>query len=264
MFTRSAIISLAKHVDQANGREMNRFVIVFILSAMLSSLLLSQMQFRASMVKVNEASKVEAVTPYQYGRYEDRKSVMLAIAYSLLLPGLGELYAENFSTGKYYLMSDAGLWLTYAGFRARASWLRQDAKAFASQHAGAAFAGKDDQFDVNIGNFLTTDEYNQQKLRNREFDLVYGNAGYDWVWDADANRNSFKDLRIKSDEVYNNSKFILAGLVINRVISAFNAGRAASIFNRNLRAENDWRIDAIPELGIANAQSWKIRIQHEF
>jgi hypothetical protein len=45
------------------------------------------------------------------------RSVTLAVLYSLLLPGMGELYAGNFSSGKYYLIADAGLWLGYGGFQ---------------------------------------------------------------------------------------------------------------------------------------------------
>ncbi len=40
-----------------------------------------------------------------------KKSVGLAAIYSLLLPGMGELYAEGFSSGKYFLIAEGVLWL---------------------------------------------------------------------------------------------------------------------------------------------------------
>ena len=165
---------------------------------------------------------------------ESSKSVLMAVVASLILPGMGELYAGSFESGKYNLIAEGGLWLSYTGFRLHAQWLQQDAQAFAKQHAGADFLNKDDQYAVNIGNFMTTDEYNQAKLRNRENDLVYVSDPYRWQWDSDANRGVFKDLRIRSSETKNNSNFIIAAIVVNHLFSAFSAGRKAAAYNRSL------------------------------
>jgi hypothetical protein len=163
-----------------------------------------------------------------------QKSVLLAVAASLILPGMGELYAGSFESGKYNLIAEGGLWLTYSGFRMHAHWLQQDAQTFASQHAGANFDNKDDQYSVNIGNFNTTDEYNQAKLRNRETELVYTADQYKWQWDSDVDRAQFKDLRIRSGEVKNNAKFFIGAIVVNHLFSAFSAGRKAAAYNKSL------------------------------
>src|ERR1039457_6180733 len=44
-----------------------------------------------------------------------RKSVFLAITYSILLPGMGELYAGNYASGKYFTIAEAVFWGTYIG-----------------------------------------------------------------------------------------------------------------------------------------------------
>jgi hypothetical protein len=159
---------------------------------------------------------------------------MLAVVASLLVPGMGELYAGSFETGKYHLIAEGGLWLTYAGFRIHANSLQQDAQTFAVQHAGANFDNKDDQYPVNIGNFINTDEYNLTRLRNRESDFLYSGSQYSWQWDSDANRTQFKDLRIRSGEVKNNSKFVIAAVIVNHLLSAFSAGKKAAAYNRSL------------------------------
>jgi len=160
------------------------------------------------------------------------KSVALAVVYSLLLPGMGDLYAEHFSTGKYFVMADAGLWLTYAGFRMQASWLKQDAQSFASQHSSASFAGKDAQFAVNLGNYASVDAYNQAKLRNGEYGLLYDpRSSFSWNWDSDADRLAYKARRARSDEVVRNSEFVLGALVLNRIVAALSAWRATTLFN---------------------------------
>src|SRR5512143_179554 len=86
---------------------------------------------------------------------EGKKSVGLAALYSLALPGMGELYAGSFSSGKYFLVAEGLLWLTYAVFQVRADALRDDSRAFAVAHAGITLQGKNDQYFVDIGNFVS-------------------------------------------------------------------------------------------------------------
>lgn len=193
-----------------------------------------------------------------------RKSLFLAIAGSVLIPGLGEWYAGNFEeSGKYSLAAEGALWVSYAALRLHGSWVRNDARAFGSQMAGISFSGKDADFEVNIGNFLTVDDYNQAKLKNREFDKLYTDPAYAWSWTSDAERQRFKDERIRSDRIVQSAKFVIAGLVVNRVISAFAAGRGAAAANRAARRA-EWGIgmnagvDALgaPALTLSFQQRW--------
>ncbi len=161
-----------------------------------------------------------------------RKSAGLAALYSLLIPGMGELYAENFASGKYFLVAEGVLWLGYAAMEIHGNGLRDDARVFAVAQAGISAEGKDDQFFVDIGNFLTVDEYNDKKLRDREPEKLYDPlAGYAWRWTSDAARMTFREERVASETMYNNKKFVGAAILINHVISAINAARAAIAYN---------------------------------
>ena len=195
--------------------------------------------------------------------YADRKSVTLAVVYSLILPGLGEWYAGTFASGKYSFMAEGGLWATYAGFRMHGNWVRNDARLFAAQHSGVDLSSKDEQFEVNLGDYNTTDAYNESQSRQRNFDARYTDASYSWTWDSAENRQIFRQMRIRSDRAYQNAKFVIAGLVVNRLISAFNAGRAVSAFNRSLRAEGDWRLKANPS-GVMGAYGLELELSREF
>jgi hypothetical protein len=164
-----------------------------------------------------------------------RKSVGLAVVYSLLVPGMGELYAEGFASGKYFLMAEAALWLTYGAFEIHGNDLRDGARAFASARAGVSPGAKDDQFFVDLGNFLTMDEYNEKRLRDREPARLYSPAaGQYWRWDSDASRLTYREQRVSSEDMYNNRKFAAAAIVINHIVSAINAGRAAISYNSSL------------------------------
>lgn len=176
-----------------------------------------------------------------------KKSPLLAVAYSLILPGLGDVYAENTQVGRYFIGTDVALWLGYAGVRAYGHWTKNDARAFATFKAGADFTGKDDQFEVNLGNFISVDEYNEAKLRNRQYELLYDRAGsHAWNWSTDGDRLRFKDMRIKGDEILRNSQFLIGALVVNRVIAAISAARSASAYNRDREALSGWSIQLTP------------------
>jgi hypothetical protein len=177
---------------------------------------------------------------------QGKKSPALAAVYSLLLPGMGELYAEGFSSGKYFLMAEGALWLTYGAFSVQGSSQQDDARTYALSRAAIDPAGKDDQFYVDIGNFLTTEEYNDKQLRDRQPELLYSRAkGEGWTWESDAARSAYKEERLSSEQTYNNRKFVVAAIIVNHIASAINAARAAVSYNSALdRALGDLRFDA--------------------
>jgi hypothetical protein len=195
----------------------------------------------------------------------EKKSVLLAIGYSLILPGLGDLYADNFRTGRYYLGADAALWLTYGGLRTYGRWLRQDAQTYAGQHSGANFDGKGDQFAVDIGNFDDVYEYNEAKLRNRQFDLIYDpGSSFAWQWTSADDRLNYKHLRIRGDAVVRNSQFVIGALVINRIISAISAARSVSVYNRSVQTVGAWRLSADVQGGVLTTQNLELTLSREF
>jgi TM2 domain-containing membrane protein YozV len=217
---------------------MKRYLIVVIFTIFMLQQLCAQ--FKPALAIIGKNSQSQTLPPSLTDiapSAKEKKSVFFAVIASLILPGAGEFYAGSFESGKYFLIAESGLWLTYAGFRAHSNWLRQDAQAFAQQHAGANFNDKNDQYSVNIGNFNTTADYNSAKSRNREYDLIYltdVSKDYLWNWDSDANRLRFKDLRIHSDEVKNNAKFLIGVVVVNHIISAFSAARKTAAYNRSI------------------------------
>jgi hypothetical protein len=172
---------------------------------------------------------------------EQEKSVFRSVVYSLVLPGMGELYAGGFESGKYFLIAESGLWLTFTSFELYGHWVQDDARSFAANHASASIEGKDDQFFVNIGNFDNVYQYNEKKLRDRDLGGVYDlNGSFYWQWDSDASRARFKDLRVKSDNIFNNVRFVVAGIILNHVASAINAARIAVKKNKELA--DSWQI----------------------
>jgi hypothetical protein len=172
-----------------------------------------------------------------------KKSTGLAAMYSLLLPGMGEVYAGEFESGKYFLIAEGVLWLTYASFEIYGNQLRDDSRTFAQVHAGITPSGKEDQYFVDIGNFLDVRAFNEKKLRDREPEKLYKYPSDAWRWDSDLSRATYRDERIASENMYNNEKFVVAAIVINHVGSAINAVRAAIAYNKAMS-------DAVGDLDI--------------
>jgi hypothetical protein len=201
----------------------------------------------------------------QFSSAPKSKSVLVAILGSIVLPGLGEYYAGSFETsGKYALTAEGVIWVSYSAFRLHGGWVRDDARAFAAERAGASLAGKDARFEVDMGNFLNVQEYNLAKLRNRETDLLYTDPSYQWSWGSDADRARFKDERIRSDRIFEASKFVIAAAVVNRIVSAFSAGRAAAASNRAARASFSVNMDYVPEVGLPRSEGAILRLGMTF
>jgi hypothetical protein len=167
---------------------------------------------------------------------DTRRSPGLAAAASLLLPGMGEWYAGEPGGGKYFVIAEGALWLTYLAFELYGNALRDDARSFAVARAGVNPAGKDDQFYVDVGNFLDVREYNEKQLRDREPDRLYDAAGgFAWSWSTDGDRAMFRDQRLSAETMFNNRKFVAAAIVINHLASAINAARL--VISRNAAIE---------------------------
>ncbi|MHB1050029.1 MAG: hypothetical protein ACYC09_08130 [Bacteroidota bacterium] len=176
----------------------------------------------------------------------EKKSPATAVLYSLLLPGLGEWYVDRFDLGKYSLISEAGLWLSYYSLQRYGAWMRDDARQYAVVHASAQVTGKNDQYFVDLGNFNDTYEYNEKKLIDRTPDRLYDvDQGYYWQWDTDENRRAYRALRVSSEKVFNNSKFIIGAVIVNHIISAVNAARLARNYNTARDSElSFWRMES--------------------
>jgi hypothetical protein len=174
------------------------------------------------------------VANFESARTSEEKSVAQSVIYSLILPGMGELYVGDYSVGKYFTIAEVSLWITWTGFQMYGNWIQTDSRNYAVQHAGVITAGRSDQYFIDIGNFQSVYAFNQEMLRERNQYQTYDvNSSSFWSWDTDANREHYRQLRISSDETFNNSRYVIAAVLINHLTSAINAARNALAHNKN-------------------------------
>ena len=167
----------------------------------------------------------------------NKKNPGLAILYSLILPGMGELYADGFESGKYYTIADGLLWGTLAGFNIYGNWREKNYRSFAETNAGVKLEGKESDFFANIGSYLSVEDYNKEMELNRKFSKVYNPEIYYWNWKSSDLRRDYREMWSSSENAYNNMRFVAGALILNRLISAINAVRLVSIYNKNLEEE---------------------------
>ena len=170
-----------------------------------------------------------------YSNYGEKKSPFLAAVYSLVLPGAGEWYTNRFDVGRYSLAAEATLWILYIGMENFGSHLQDDARSFARIHAGFNDINKNDNYYVDVSNYINTFEFNNSKLRNRNSKGLYDPySNMAWNWDSDANRRDYRDMRVSAANVLNNTKFVAIVIVANRLFSAVNAARLTANYNSQL------------------------------
>ncbi len=159
------------------------------------------------------------------------KSPGLAVFASLAVPGLGELYSGRYDVGKYSTIAEASLWIFYTIMEIHSEQVRNDAISYAKVYAGAQVAGKPDQFFVDIGSFLNTNDFNTAKIHDGDYDLIYTSASYKWQWQSDADQLKYKDMRIEADQFLNYGRYTSAVIILNHIISAIDAARLVAGVN---------------------------------
>ena len=182
----------------------------------------------------------------------EKKSVGLGIIYSLLLPGMGELYADAYDMGKYFTIADGILWGTYIGMSSYTSWQEDNYKSYAAVNAGVDNSNKDADYYATISEYSNIESYNDQKALERNFDEMYNEQVYFWKWQTSEERETYRDMWLSSEQTSNDLRFIVGGLLLNRVVSAINAARLVSKYNSRLEEQTSWNISvgfqSIPNL----------------
>ena len=168
-----------------------------------------------------------------------KKNPGLAILFSMILPGMGELYAGDYSSGKYFTIADGVLWGVFAGFNSYGNWKEDNYKAFAQTKAGVDISGKEDDYFANLGTYMSVDDYNKEQEFNRDFVKTYNSPAFYWKWQNDNDRKEYRNMWTSSEAAYTNVRFAVGALVLNRLISAINAVRLVSAHNKNLNSQTE-------------------------
>ncbi len=193
-----------------------------------------------SEIKNSPVQKNDSV-PFQEEQ-TGKKNVGLAILYSLLLPGMGELYAGDYSTGKYFTIADGILWGTYIGINSYGNWMQDRYVSYANSTGGSNTDGKDDIYFATIGEYSNIEQYNNQMALDRNFNEMYNEETHYWKWNTETERKSYRNMWVSSEESFNSLRFVVGALIVNRVASAINAVRLTAAYNKKQNVQTGWNV----------------------
>tara|TARA_B100000809_G_C14808673_1_gene412988 strand:+ start:41 stop:610 length:570 start_codon:yes stop_codon:yes gene_type:complete len=141
---------------------------------------------------------------------------------SVLVPGWGELRLGEEKRAKVLLMSELAIWTSFFMGRSLSDSFIDEYEALAVLNAGADIRGKEYSYILDLSNYNTMDLYNHDMDLQRNWDERYDDSSYNWNWDSQSNRFRFNDLRKKSIVYQDISEFAIAGMIINRILSAID------------------------------------------
>ena len=142
---------------------------------------------------------------------------------SILLPGWGQKALGRKKRARVYNYFESGLILTIVGSSTFSNITIKNYIAFASEHAAISSSEKNHKYWVDIGNYDSITDYNDEHLRNREMDDLYpDDKKWSWDWDSDANRKAFEKKRISSDQLKLAATFGIGALMVNHIVSAID------------------------------------------
>jgi hypothetical protein len=171
-----------------------------------------------------------------------KKNPGLAIIYSLLLPGMGELYADGYESGKYFTIAEGALWGIFIGMNTYAGWQKDRYETYAVTYGGITTSGKDAAYYATIGDYSSINQYNDEQALNRDFGAMYNVETHYWSWPTTEQRKTYRGMWTSSEQTYNDIRFVVGALIVNRIVSAINAVRLVSAYNKNLDADLSWNV----------------------
>jgi len=157
----------------------------------------------------------------------EKKSVRKAVLLSLILPGSGELYAGEKESARLFLVTETLIWSLHFAFKTYGDWRRDDYRLFSVVHAGADPGLNSEKYFDDLKFYSSGDRYNRLAfLENGPQAELYPEDAL-WEWDSEEAQRRYRSLRNSSLLSYRYADYAIAGAVINRIVSAIHAARAA-------------------------------------
>ena len=152
---------------------------------------------------------------------------------SMILPGWGENSLGYKDKGRLFLLSEYVMWSSLIFADGQYSSYRGDYRAHGTHYANVDWNGKNDLFASHVGNHESLHLYNLHTLQDFIWASSYTDENgaddrdpshqYYWNWeDNDKERLKYDRWRNKSENYDKAKGFIVAGIILNRIISVID------------------------------------------
>ena len=191
-----------------------------------------------------------------------KKNPMVALLLSCVLPGWGEIYAGDTTRGRWFMASEAAIWVGYGAFEIQAGMRTEDYEEFARVFAGAPDGASSDYLS-DIGDYIRSEgdrSYNEAVRREARSlfpdDLdaqaqylaehgYYGDLAWDW-----GTRDRFyeyRELRRAASESERKAFYMTGLAVLNRALSAIDSAWMVRRHNAGGGGAPGARVSIAPE-----------------
>ncbi|MCX8056374.1 MAG: hypothetical protein N3F03_02040 [Ignavibacteria bacterium] len=226
------------------------------IKSLIFLLVLTTLSFAQLKTQSNKNEIINFNQTFLKNENSGEKSKTLAFVLSLILPGLGEYYANRFDVGKYFTIAEGTLWLTLYGFDYYGNLQKENYINFAKINGGVNVSGKNEQYWAVIGSYMNIYDYNNEKLFNRQFNLTFDENTHYWFWKSNEERKKYRNLWLSSESAFNNKQFPISLIIINHIASAINAALVTKRMNENLESS----IKLYPQFGFDEFNNPQIKI----
>jgi len=148
----------------------------------------------------------------------------LSLVKSLVIPGWGQLEEGNIKSAKQFFVQESVLILSFLGTVWTSNHYEKSYIAYANEFAGIDLSDMSLQMAVDVGNYPSLSDFNENKERQRQFNLVLdeNNPNFQWEWENNEDRNKFDNMRITSSLSSKVGSFIIGGIISHHIISAIH------------------------------------------
>lgn len=162
----------------------------------------------------------------QDGESEREVKPGMAMLRSAVMPGWGHHYVkpDQWGRGKFHIIAEGVLLLTYIGFDIRSSHLDDRMVTSAKLSADTDLDAHGRNYEIAVGKYNSLEAYNESQLELRNWSDIYPeNDAYRWNWETERKRDQYLDLRNSRDRLERQLPGLLSLMVVNRIISGISA-----------------------------------------
>ena len=105
---------------------------------------------------------------------------------------------------------------------------------------------------------------NDEKALERNFDEMYDTEIYYWKWQNTEDRKTYRNIRTSSEQTFNDLRFVVGAMILNRIASAINAVRLVASYNSSLSEEMGWNLSVEMRNNINLPTSLNLNFQTSF
>lgn len=250
---------------------MKKIQLILFVLIIASNLILGQgsqtssiLELKSLLTKEDQTQSSQIIQNVLPSETKSKKNPGLAIIYSLLLPGMGELYADNYSSGKYFTIAEGALWTTFIGMNVYGNWQENRYKTYAQTYAGINPEGKDEDFYATIGLYTSIESYNNEKALERRYDEMLSEQKFYWKWNSTEERKTYRSMWTSSEQTFNDIRFVVGAMLVNRLLSAINAVRSVSSYNSSFENEVSWNVSLGLDRNQLNQEMYKLNFITSF